>query len=49
MLGVSLQMDPEVEIQRDEKSISALRKNCATLVLVEFLTSTKSSKSLGLF
>ncbi|EKZ6360735.1 TPA: antiterminator Q family protein [Klebsiella aerogenes] len=32
MLGVGLQMDPEVEIQRDEKSISALRKNCATLV-----------------
>ncbi|HBA7169093.1 TPA: antitermination protein Q [Escherichia coli] len=32
MLGVSLQMDPEVEIQRDKKSISALRKNCATLV-----------------
>ncbi|EHS7019659.1 phage antiterminator Q [Escherichia coli] len=32
MLGVRLQMDPEVEIQRNEKSVSALRKNCATLV-----------------
>lgn len=32
MLGVRLQMDPEVEKQRVEKSASAGRKNCATLV-----------------
>ncbi|ELE9730824.1 antitermination protein Q [Enterobacter hormaechei] len=32
MLGVRLQMDPEVEKQRFEKSASACRKNCATLV-----------------
>ena len=32
MLGVPLQMDPEVEKQRVEKSASAGRKNCATLV-----------------
>lgn len=32
MLGIRLQMDPEVEKQRIEKSVSACRKNCATLV-----------------
>lgn len=32
MLGVRLQMDPEVEKHRVEKSASACRKNCATLV-----------------
>lgn len=32
MLGVRLQMDPEVEKQRIEKSVSACRKKCATLV-----------------
>lgn len=32
MLGVRLQMDPEVEKQRFEKSASACRKNYATLV-----------------
>jgi hypothetical protein len=32
MLDVRLQMDPEVEKQRIEKSASAGRKNCATLV-----------------
>ncbi|HGB5896477.1 TPA: antiterminator Q family protein [Salmonella enterica subsp. enterica serovar Kottbus] len=32
MLNVRLQMDPEVEKQRSEKSISAGRKKCATLV-----------------
>ncbi|EOV0983758.1 antiterminator Q family protein [Edwardsiella piscicida] len=32
MLGVRLQMDPEVEKQRIEKSVSAGRKKCATLV-----------------
>ena len=32
MLGIRLQMDPEVEKQRIEKSVSAGRKKCATLV-----------------
>lgn len=32
MLDVRLQMDPEVEKQRVEKSVSAGRKKCATLV-----------------
>ena len=32
MLEIRLQMDPEVEKQRIEKSVSAGRKKCATLV-----------------